>query len=71
MHLPLDAMKVSIERDESVHQIADCATGTALLKKLSLCAQEVILTKNGEIIMPEESLSENDEIRVLSVISGG
>jgi sulfur carrier protein ThiS len=64
-------MKVTIERDRSTHDIKQCKTGTDLLRELSLCAEEVILTKNGEIIMPEEPLSEKDDVHILSVISGG
>lgn len=64
-------MRVTIERDKSTHEIKDCHTGQALLKRLSLCAQEVILTKNGEIVMADEELCDTDEVHILSVISGG
>lgn len=64
-------MKVSIEKDRTTHDIKHCPTGDALLKKLALCAEEVILTKNGEIILPSEELKETDEVHILSVISGG
>jgi len=42
-----------------------------LLKNLNINPVTVLVTKNNELILEEEKLNENDEIRILSVISGG
>ena len=42
-----------------------------LLKKLSINPVTVIVSRNNELILEDEKLNNNDEIKILSVISGG
>ncbi len=42
-----------------------------LLKELNINPVTVIVSRNNELILEDEKLSDNDEIKVLSVISGG
>ena len=42
-----------------------------LLKKLDINPVTVIVSRNNELILEDEKLNNNDEIRILSVISGG
>ena len=42
-----------------------------LLKKLSINPVTVIVSRNNELILEDEKLKNNDEIKILSVISGG
>ena len=42
-----------------------------LLKKLNINPVTVIVSRNNELILEEEKLNDNDEIKILSVISGG
>ena len=42
-----------------------------LLKKLSINPVTVIVTRDRELILEDAELKNNDEIRILSVISGG
>ena len=42
-----------------------------LLKKLNINPVTVIVSRNNELILEDEKLNNNDEIKVLSVISGG
>lgn len=42
-----------------------------LLKKLSINPITVIVSRNNELILDDEKLNDNDEIKILSVISGG
>ena len=42
-----------------------------LLKKLSINPVTVIISRGNELILEDEKLRNNDEIRILSVISGG
>ena len=42
-----------------------------LLKKLNINPVTVIISRNNELILEDERLNDNDEIKILSVISGG
>lgn len=42
-----------------------------LLKELKLNSEAVIVVKNGEIILEDESFSKKDDLRIIKVISGG
>ena len=42
-----------------------------LLEKLKINPVTVIVTRNNELILEDEKLDDNDEIKILSVISGG
>ena len=42
-----------------------------LLKKISVNPVTVIVSRNNELILEDEKLKDKDEIKVLSVISGG
>ena len=42
-----------------------------LLKKLKINPVTVLISRDNELILEDEVLKENDEIKILSVISGG
>ena len=42
-----------------------------LLKELMINPVTVIVSRNNELILEDEKLNDNDEIKILSVISGG
>ena len=63
-------MKVFIER-ENKHLELDAKTGLELLNKLEINPEEVILIRNNEVMLSEEEINSDDEIKVLSVVSGG
>lgn len=42
-----------------------------LLTKLNINPVTVIVSRNNELILEDEKLGNNNEIRILSVISGG
>jgi len=42
-----------------------------LLSKLNINPVTVIVSRNDEIVLENEKLNEKDEIKILSVISGG
>lgn len=65
-------MKIYIEKQNKLLELKDKArNGTQLLEELSINPDTVILVKNDEVVLPEEDLSEADDIKILSVISGG
>ena len=44
---------------------------SVLLNKLCINPVTVIVSRNNELILEDESLNNNDNIKILSVISGG
>ena len=42
-----------------------------LLKKLNINPVTVIVSRNNELVLEDEKLNNEDEIKILSVISGG
>ncbi len=64
---------VFIDRENSrkTVELKDGAVVSDLLKKLSINPVTVIISRNNELILEEEKLKNYDEIKVLSVISGG
>ena len=42
-----------------------------MLKKLRINPVTVIVSRNSELVLEDEKLNDNDEIKILSVISGG
>ena len=42
-----------------------------LLKKLNINPVTVIVSRKNELILEDEKLNDDDEIKILSVISGG
>lgn len=42
-----------------------------LLKKLKINPVTVIVSRSNELILEDEKLNDSDEIKILSVISGG
>lgn len=52
-------------------ELSDNSVVADLLKKLDINPVTVIVSRNSELILDDEKLKNNDEVRVLSVISGG
>lgn len=67
------ALSVSIERDETTQtvDIGSSITVTALLKQLKINPVEVLVIRNGEVCIPTDTLTEEDTVQILSVVSGG
>ena len=47
------------------------STVSDLLNELKINPVTVIVSRNNELILEDEMLNNNDEIKILSVISGG
>lgn len=52
-------------------ELSNNSTVSGLLKKLNINPVTVIISRNNELILENERLKNNDEIWILSVISGG
>jgi sulfur carrier protein ThiS len=65
-------MNVKIEKtNKSIQLKTGYATANLLLKELGISPSTVLIVRNGEVILPDEELSANDDVVLLSVVSGG
>lgn len=64
-------MKIFIEKENKLLELKETCTGKKLLEKLNINPATVILVKNEEVVLEDELLEKNDDIKILSVISGG
>ena len=66
-------LKIYIDRENKnkTIQLTNNSKVADLLKKLKINPVTVIVSRNSEIILEDEQLQNNDEIKILSVISGG
>lgn len=63
-------IKVYIEREGKRFSI-DADSIADLFKRFDINPETVIIAKNNELVTEDARLEENDEIKFLSVISGG
>jgi len=63
-------VKVFIEK-ENRKTSAKAKDIEELIKKLSINKEEVIIVKNNELTPRNEKLKDSDEVKFLSVVSGG
>ncbi len=65
-------MKIYLEKeDKTINIDKDNISVKELLKELHIPESNVIVVRNNEIVTSEEVLKNKDEIKLLSVISGG
>jgi sulfur carrier protein ThiS len=64
-------MKVFIEKENKLLELEKNCSGKELLTHLKINPSTVILIKNNEVVLDSENLENSDEIKILSVISGG
>jgi sulfur carrier protein ThiS len=65
-------IKAYIERDDKNVEISlSNPTIKSLLEHLKINPVEVIVTKNNEVCIDEEKISQKDKIKIISVVSGG
>ena len=63
-------VNVFIEKENKNTKI-EAKTVKELLQKLNINPETVLVTRNDELILLDEKLNKKDEIKLLSVISGG
>jgi len=66
-------IKVSYDREnkEKTINIANNISVKGLLKKLEINPVTVLVSRNNTIILEDEKLKDKDDIKIISVISGG
>lgn len=71
----MDKVKVNVfidrENKNTALELSSDSVVADLLKKLDINPVTVIVSRDNELILENEKLNNNDEIRILSVISGG
>lgn len=71
----MDKIKVRVfidrENKNTALELGNDSVVADLLKKLNINPVTVIISRNNELILDDEKLNNNDEIKILSVISGG
>ena len=71
----MDSIKVNVfidrENKNSTLELNNNSIVADLLKKLNINPVTIIVSRNNELVLEDEKLKNNDEIRILSVISGG
>ena len=63
-------VKVFIEKEDKVINLK-ANTPKEVLYKLNINSETVLFSRNNELILENTELKENDELKLLSVISGG
>jgi len=64
-------MKIFIEKEQKNEIIFFEGKAKDLLKKLKIDVNTVLVVQNGELITEDDIIKDKDEIKILSVISGG
>ena len=71
----MEKIKISIfidrENKNKTVQLTGNSKVADLLKELNINPVTVIVSRNSELILEDEELNNNDELKILSVISGG
>ncbi len=66
-------VKIYIEKDDKtiILKLEQPIVVKEILKKLDISIESVIIQKNGNICLEDSVVSQEDELRLLSVVSGG
>ena len=64
-------MQVFIESENRTRDLKFKGRVSELLKKLEINSETVLVSANGELVTEEEELKDEDNVKLLSVISGG
>ncbi|MFH1917148.1 MAG: MoaD/ThiS family protein [Nanoarchaeota archaeon] len=64
-------MRVFIERTGERKEVKCDGLVRDLLKMLEVNPETVLIVRNGAVVTEEDKLDEGDEIKLLSVVSGG
>ena len=63
-------VNVYIERENKTVNIK-AKNAKEAIKILNINPETILIVKNNKLILPEDNLNDNDELKFLSVISGG
>ncbi|MFP4118173.1 MAG: MoaD/ThiS family protein [Candidatus Woesearchaeota archaeon] len=64
-------MEVYIEKEKRRFSRDKPCKAEELLDELGINPSTVLIVRNGDIVLPDENLSGTDDVKILSVVSGG
>lgn len=64
-------MKLFVERENFTKQLRFSGTVSKLLRQLKLNPATVLVSRNNNLVTEDDVLKDSDEVKILSVISGG
>lgn len=64
-------MKIFVEKENKLIEKTFEGIASSLLNELDVVLEDVLIIRNGELVTEDEFLNNDDEIKLLSVISGG
>lgn len=64
-------MNIYLERTQETIKKTFTGNAKELVQTLGMNTEEFLIIKNGELVTEDEELTDTDDIRLLSVISGG
>ncbi len=64
-------MEIFVERENIRKQLKFNGKALQLLRQLKLNPATVLVAKNNRLVAEDESLTDKDDVKILSVISGG
>jgi len=64
-------VRVFLERENRTESIGFEGSAKELCDKMGVNVQTVVIVKNNGIITESDDIKDNDEVKLLSVISGG
>ena len=64
-------MKVFIERKNKQIEVKFSGKVSDLLEKIEINPETVLVVRKNEMLTPDRNVKDEDEIKLLSVISGG
>ncbi len=64
-------MKLFIEKQRKNMTLKFNGTGNQLLKKLKINPEDILIIKNNTLVAEDDKIDDSDEIKILSVVSGG
>ncbi len=64
-------MRVVFEREKKEKELSFQGTVKELLAELGVAANTVLVVRGDAVLVGDDLLKEEDEVRILSVISGG
>jgi sulfur carrier protein ThiS len=64
-------MRIFIEKTNETKEFTFAGTGKDLLTTLNINPETILLVKNNTIVTEDESFEDKDDVKLLSVISGG
>ena len=64
-------MEILIEKEARIVELEHSGSAKALLERLGILPETVLIVRDGELVTEEDDLSAAKKVELLSVISGG